>query len=137
MERVEELLCLEVFCVFATGIEIESPKGHLVGDALFVLYPVEPAVAVAAVAVVVIETAGSPTDRRGRCFATVERLKCWEMIAHGKVIELTSGRWKEIWAGQRGVRISKIASRRVWPVLTLFVAFFLAMYFVHAKSRLL
>lgn len=102
VERVEELLCLEVFCVFATGIEIESPKGHLVGDALFVLYPVEPAVAVAAVAVVVIETAGWPTDRRAKCFATAGRLEYWEMIAHGKVIELTSGRWKEIWAGQRG-----------------------------------
>lgn len=102
MERVEELLRLEVFCVFAAGIEIESPKGHLVGDALFVLYPVETAVAVAAVAVVVIGTAGSPTDRRARCFAMAGRLKCWEMIAHGKVIELASGRWKEIWLGQTG-----------------------------------
>jgi len=88
VERVEELLCLEVFCAFAAGIEIESPKGDLVGDALFVLYPVEPAVAVAAAeAVVVIATAGKPIDQEGRCFATAGRLQCWEMIAHGKVIE--------------------------------------------------
>jgi hypothetical protein len=47
------------------------------------------------------------------------------MAAHGKMIELTSGRWKEIWWVNGGVRISKIiASRRVWPVLTLFVSFF-------------
>lgn len=102
VERVEELLRLEEFCVFAAGIEIESPKGHPGGDALFVLYPVETAVAVAAVAVVVIGTAGRPTDRRGKYFATAERLECWEMIAHGKVIELASGRWKEIWLGQTG-----------------------------------
>ena len=97
VERVEELLRLEVFCVFVTGVEIESPKGDLVGDAWFVLYPVE-----TAVAVVVIATAGTPTDQVARCFATAGRSECWEMIAHGKVIELTSGRWKEIWLGQRG-----------------------------------
>lgn len=98
MVRVEELLRLEAFCAFAAGIEIESPKGDLVGDALFVLYPVETAVAVAvAEAVVVIATAGTPIDQEGRCFATAGRLQCWEMIAHGKVIELTSGRWMEIW----------------------------------------
>jgi len=93
VERVEELLCLEVFCAFAAGIEIESPKGDLVGGALFVLYPVGTAVAVAAEAVV-IATAGTPIDQEGR-YSKAGRLKCWEMIAHGKVIELTSGRWRK------------------------------------------
>jgi len=50
-EQVEGRLCPEVSYAFVTGFDSESPKAGLVGDALFVLYPVgfvEP-VAVAAV----------------------------------------------------------------------------------------
>ena len=51
---------------------------------------------------VVVATAGMPVDRVTRYFAKAEHLVYWEMIAHGKMIELTSGRWKEIWLSQRG-----------------------------------
>ena len=106
-ERIEEIPCLEEFYAFVNGwFEIESPKGVLVGDAWFVLYPVV-AVAVAAEAVVAVATAGTPADRKTKYFVKAERLAYLEMTAHGKLIELTC-RWKEIWLGQRGGRISKI-----------------------------
>ena len=108
-EQVEGFPRLEGICVCVNGVEIESPKAGLVGDAWSVLYPVGIAVAVAE-AVVAVGTAGLRTDRWARCFATAGHLVYWEMVAYGKMIELTSGRWKEIWWVNGGVRISKIAS---------------------------
>jgi hypothetical protein len=68
------------------------------------LYPVEIVVLVVVVAVVavavaaaVVAAAGMRTDRGGERLAEAEHLEYWEMIADGKTIELTSGRWKEIW----------------------------------------
>jgi hypothetical protein len=52
VEQVEERLCSEVICAFATGSGIESPTAGLDGDALFVLCPVGIAVAVAAGALI-------------------------------------------------------------------------------------
>lgn len=98
-EQAEERLCLEVSCVFASGVEIESPKAGLDGDAWFVLYPVEAvAVTVAAVTVAAAAVAGLSIDPEATGSAGVGHSgEYWKMIAHGKTIELTSGRWKEIW----------------------------------------
>jgi hypothetical protein len=85
VERIEERLHSEVTCAFATGAGIESPTAGLDGDAWFVLYPVG-----IVVTVVVAVVAGGLIDPKTKCFAR-------EMIAHGKTIELTSCRWKEIW----------------------------------------
>lgn len=83
VERDEERPRLEEICAFATGLGIESPKGDPVGDAWFVLYPVEFVVAVAVVAVAAAEM---PTGREVRYFAKAEHFEYWEMTAHGKVI---------------------------------------------------
>jgi hypothetical protein len=107
---------LEEICAFATGLGIESPKGDPVGGAWFVLYSVDFVVAVAVVAVAVVaETAETLTGREARCFAKAEHFEYWEMTAHGKMIGLASGRWKEIIWWVNGGRISKIASCRVCP----------------------
>jgi hypothetical protein len=92
VERIEERLHSEVTCAFATGAGIESPTAGLDGDAWFVLYPVG-----IVVTVVVAVVAGGLIDPKAKCFARAEHLVYWEMIAHGKTIELTSCRWKEIW----------------------------------------
>ena len=92
MEQIEERLHSEVTCAFATGSGIESPTAGLDGDALFVLYPVGVAVPAAAAAVVV--AVWPVADPKAKCFVGAEHS---EMIAHGKtIVELTSGRWKEI-----------------------------------------
>jgi len=80
------------------GSQKEGPGGC----ALFVLYPVEiVAVAVVAVALVAVVAAAAAAetsiDPKGTRFAEVEHLEHWQMTAHGKTIELTSCRWKEIW----------------------------------------
>jgi len=89
--QVEERLRSEETCAFATGSGIESPTAGLDGDALSVLYPI---------VVVAVAAAGwALTDPKAKCFVGAERSEYWEMIAHGKTIGLTSGRWKEIWRG--------------------------------------
>jgi hypothetical protein len=93
VEQVEGRLHSEGTCAFATGSGIESPTAGLDGDALFVLYPVGVAVPVAAAAAAVVAE-WVLTDPKGKCFVGAEHS---EMIAHGKtIVELTSGRWKEI-----------------------------------------
>jgi hypothetical protein len=89
-QQAEGRLCPEVIYAFVTGFESESPKAGLVGVALFVLCPVGVAGPVAAAA------AKTVVDLR-KCFAGAVLLEHWEMTVHGKAIELTSGRWKEIW----------------------------------------
>ena len=55
------------------------------------------------------------------------------MSAHGKMIELTSGQWKEIWWVNGGERISKIASPSDLAGIPLTgSASFFALHFVHA-----
>jgi hypothetical protein len=122
-EQVEGFPRLEGICVCVNGVEIESPKAGLVGDAWSVLYPVGIAVAVAE-AVVAVGTAGLRTDRWARCFATAGHLVYWEMVAYGKMIELTSGRWKEIWWVNGGCVLVRLPPRRTWPVLTLSASLF-------------
>lgn len=91
--RIEERLHSEVTCAFATGSGIESPTAGLDGDAWFVLYPVGVVVPVVGAAAVVAEWALA--DPKPKCFVGAAHS---EMIAHGKtIVELTSGRWKEIW----------------------------------------
>jgi hypothetical protein len=92
VEQIEERLHSEVTCAFATGSGIESPTAGLDGDALFVLYPVG---AVVPAAAAVVGVAVWPrADPKAKCFVGAGHS---EMIAHGKtIVELTSGRWKEI-----------------------------------------
>lgn len=91
--QVEECLHSEVICAFATGSGIESPTAGLDGDAWFVLYPVGAVVPVVGAAVVV--GGWALADPKPKCFVWAGHS---EMIAHGKtIVELTSGRWKEIW----------------------------------------
>jgi hypothetical protein len=131
-EQVEGFPRLEGICVFVNGVEIESPTVGLVGDAWSVLYPVGFAVAVAE-AVVAVGTAGLRTDRWGRYFVTAEHLAYWEMVAYGKMIELTSGRWKEIWWVNGGCVLVRLPPRRTWPD-THAVCLLLCVAFVHPAS---
>ena len=71
VEQVEERLCSEVICAFATGSGIESPTAGLDGDALFVLCPVGVAVAVVAVAA----AAGALIDPKEKYFVGAGHLE--------------------------------------------------------------
>jgi hypothetical protein len=73
-----------------------SRKAGLGEGALFALYPVVAAVAVAVKVVVDVDVEGI-VDLKVMCSVEAEHSECWEMTVHGKTIELTSGRWKEIW----------------------------------------
>jgi hypothetical protein len=92
-QQAEGRLYSEVIYAFVTGFGSESPKAGLVGVALFVLCPV----VVAVVAAVAAAAAAAPVVDLWKCFAVAAQGGHWEMTAHGKAIELTSGRWKEIW----------------------------------------
>jgi len=134
VERDEERPRLEEICAFATGLGIESPKGDPVGGAWFVLYSVDFVVAVAVVAVAAAaETVEMLTGREARCFGKAEHFEYWEMTAHGKMIGLASGQWKEIFWWVNGGVLVRLPPAGFVRVLTLPATFF-EMHIVHATS---
>jgi hypothetical protein len=94
---IEGRLCPGGSYAFACGFVTESPEAGPGGVALFVLFPAVVTAAAAAAAVVAAAADEKIVDLKAKYFAGAEDLECWEMIAHGKRIELSSGRWKEIW----------------------------------------